>query len=45
MNKPEELSKEISYALRHAPWECEPEMDEEGWIPVEQLLMHCIEPR
>lgn len=34
----EELSREISYALRHAPWEYELEMDEEGWVPVEQLL-------
>ncbi len=33
-----ELSKEISYALRHAPWEYELEMDEEGWVSVEQLL-------
>ena len=33
-----ELSKEISYALRHAPWEYELEMDEAGWIPVGQLL-------
>lgn len=32
------LSKEISYALRHGPWEYELEMDEEGWVPVEQLL-------
>lgn len=32
------LSKEISYALRHAPWEYELEMDEEGWVPVAQLL-------
>ena len=38
MNKLEELSKEISYALRHAPWEYELEMNEEGWVPVEQLL-------
>jgi len=38
MTKQEELSKEISYALRHAPWEYELEMDEEGWVPVEQLL-------
>lgn len=38
MNKLEELSKEISYALRHAPWEYELEMDEEGWVPIEQLL-------
>lgn len=33
-----ELSREISYALRHAPWEYELEMNEEGWVPVEQLL-------
>ena len=32
------LSKEISYALRHAPWEYELEMDAEGWVPIEQLL-------
>jgi len=38
MNKLAELSKEISYALRHAPWEYELEIDEEGWVPVEQLL-------
>lgn len=38
MNKLEELSKEISYALRHAPWEYKLEMNEEGWVPVEQLL-------
>lgn len=38
MDKLTELSKEISYALRHAPWEYGLEMDEEGWVPVEQLL-------
>ena len=32
------LSKEISYALRHAPWEYELEMDENGWVSMEQLL-------
>lgn len=32
------LSKEVSYALRHAPWEYELEMNEEGWVPIEQLL-------
>lgn len=32
------LSKEISYALRHAPWEYELEMDEEGFVPLNQLL-------
>lgn len=41
MNKLEELSKEISYALRHAPWEYELEMNEEGWVPVEQIF-RCI---
>ena len=38
MDRLTELSKEISYALRHAPWEYELEMDEEGWVPIEQLL-------
>ncbi|MBD5452855.1 MAG: RNA 2'-phosphotransferase [Lachnospiraceae bacterium] len=38
MNQFENLSKEISYALRHAPWEYELEMDEEGWVPIGQLL-------
>ncbi|WP_097007019.1 RNA 2'-phosphotransferase [Lacrimispora amygdalina] len=33
-----ELSKEISYALRHAPWEYELEIDEEGRVPLKQLL-------
>ncbi|MFL0253032.1 RNA 2'-phosphotransferase [Clostridium neuense] len=32
------MSKEISYALRHAPWEYELELDENGWVSVEQLL-------
>lgn len=38
MDKLTELSREISYVLRHAPWEYELEMDEEGWISIEQLL-------
>ena len=33
-----ELSKEISYALRHAPGEYNLEMDEDGWVSMEQLL-------
>jgi putative RNA 2'-phosphotransferase len=33
------LSKEVSYALRHAPWEYELELDENGWVEIEQLLM------
>ncbi len=32
------LSKEISYALRHAPWEYELELDEGGWVDVGQLI-------
>lgn len=32
------LSKEMSYALRHVPWEFELELDENGWINIEQLL-------
>jgi putative RNA 2'-phosphotransferase len=34
----ERLSKQIAYILRHAPWEYELELDEEGWVPLEQLL-------
>lgn len=32
------LSKAMSYALRHAPWEYELELDELGWVNIEQLL-------
>ena len=32
------LSKEVSYALRHAPWEYELELDEKGFVHIEQLL-------
>lgn len=32
------LSKEVSYALRHAPWEYELELDHGGWVEIEQLL-------
>jgi len=35
--KYEELSKEVSYALRHAPWEYELEMDEEGWVSIDEI--------
>ena len=34
----QDLSKEISYALRHAPWEYELELDDEGFVPIDQLL-------
>lgn len=35
-----ELSKAVSHALRHEPWvyELELELDDEGWVPVPQLL-------
>lgn len=39
------LSKEVSYALRHAPWEYELELDENGWVDVEQLLVSLREDR
>ncbi|HEY9705776.1 MAG TPA: RNA 2'-phosphotransferase [Allocoleopsis sp.] len=32
------LSKNISRALRHAPWIYELELDEEGWTDIENLL-------
>lgn len=34
----EQLSKEISYALRYAPWEYELEMDQDGFVLISQLL-------
>lgn len=33
-----EPSRAVSHALRHAPWLYELELDDEGWVPVEQLL-------
>lgn len=32
------LSKEMSYVLRHAPWEYELEPDSEGFVPMGQLV-------
>ncbi len=32
------LSKEVSYALRHAPWEYELELYEGGWVEINQLI-------
>lgn len=40
-----ELSREVSYALRHAPWEYELELDAEGWVGAEQLLTALRESR
>jgi len=33
-----QLSRLVSYALRHAPWEFELELDRDGWVAVEQLV-------
>lgn len=33
------LSKLVAHALRHEPWLYELELDDEGWTPVEALLM------
>lgn len=33
-----DLSRATSHALRHEPWLYELEPDEQGWVPVEQLL-------
>lgn len=32
------LSRQMSHALRHEPWLYELEIDNEGWVPVSQLL-------
>ena len=32
------LSRAISHALRHEPWLYELELDDEGWVPVDDLL-------
>ncbi|NIM50589.1 MAG: RNA 2'-phosphotransferase [Gemmatimonadales bacterium] len=34
----ERLSRTVAHALRHAPSQYELEVDEEGWVPVGQLL-------
>jgi putative RNA 2'-phosphotransferase len=33
-----QLSKTISHALRHAPWQYELELDDAGWVSVDALL-------
>ncbi|MDR1835513.1 MAG: RNA 2'-phosphotransferase [Fusobacteriaceae bacterium] len=35
----DKLSREISYALRHAPWKYSLELDEEGWASLEDLIL------
>ncbi len=32
------LSKEVSFALRHEPWKYELELDENGWVDIDQLI-------
>lgn len=34
----EKLSKKISYALRHAPWEYNLQLDDQGWTELQSLL-------
>lgn len=34
-----ELSKTLSHALRHEPWLYDLELDDEGWVPVEAVLV------
>lgn len=33
-----QLSKTLSHVLRHAPWLYELELDDEGWVPVDEVL-------
>lgn len=35
------LSKEVSYALRYAPWKYELELDKDGWGSIDQLRVLC----
>jgi putative RNA 2'-phosphotransferase len=39
------LSKTVSHALRHAPWQYELELDAEGWVTVDALLAALRERR
>lgn len=33
-----ELSRAVSHALRHEPWVYELELDDQGWVPLSQLV-------
>ncbi|SDR87361.1 RNA 2'-phosphotransferase [Microlunatus soli] len=33
-----DLSRLVSHALRHQPWLYELELDDEGWVPIDQLI-------
>jgi putative RNA 2'-phosphotransferase len=43
----ERVSKVVAHALRHEPWLYELELDDEGWVPVAELLdaLHSKGPR
>lgn len=41
----QKLSKEVSYALRHAPLEYELELNDEGWVDIAQLLFFLRQSR
>lgn len=38
MSTTADLSRLVSHALRHQPWLYELELDDEGWVPVAQLV-------
>lgn len=39
------LSKQVSHMLRHEPWLYELELDEEGWVSIENLIFALRESR
>jgi putative RNA 2'-phosphotransferase len=41
-----DLSRVASHALRHEPWRYELELDDQGWVPAEELLtaLRCEKP-
>ncbi len=43
MNRTKAISKLCSYLLRHKPEEANLDMDENGWVSVDQLLANCGE--
>lgn len=40
-----QLSRAVSHALRHQPWLYELELDEGGWVPIDQLLQSLRQTR
>jgi putative RNA 2'-phosphotransferase len=43
--KDAEISKALSHALRHEPWLYELELDDEGWVPLDAVLVALREER